>query len=326
MPKAEKGLPYLVEGKERFLTDEDWDILIVLDACRYDYFEKVYQKYLDGDVKKAVSPATRTMQWLERMFTEKYDDVFYISANPFVNSKKEMEREGCYFDAKEHFDVIDDVWVHGWSDELQTVPAEEVNKAFLKKMWRKKRFILHYIQPHYPYMGKKYRTYIKESYKRSKRLPSADEAKKMGLKKRTKLLLAKGIKKFLGEPTLWKLRSFLNKDSEPQIALIYSKEGWEGIRKAYTENLELVLESVKEIVEKSEGNILITADHGEFLGEGRKFGHTYDKRKKENTEVPWLMIKGRGKGKKKEERVQKKENASDDEQRMKERLAALGYM
>ena len=31
--------------KEQNLFNEDWDTLIILDACRYDFFEKVYRDY-----------------------------------------------------------------------------------------------------------------------------------------------------------------------------------------------------------------------------------------------------------------------------------------
>ncbi len=42
----------LVQGsdrmKEQDIIEEDWDNLIILDACRYDFFERVYKDYLAG--------------------------------------------------------------------------------------------------------------------------------------------------------------------------------------------------------------------------------------------------------------------------------------
>lgn len=51
------------------------------------------------------------------------------------------------------------------------------------------------------------------------------------------------------------------------------KEGMKGLRNAYTENLEVVLESVAELLENASGRILITADHEEYLGEYRRYSH-----------------------------------------------------
>jgi len=34
------------------IMDEKWNYLIILDACRYDYFLNNYKKYLNGKLKK----------------------------------------------------------------------------------------------------------------------------------------------------------------------------------------------------------------------------------------------------------------------------------
>ena len=43
---------YIVDGKKINLVEESWNYLIILDACRYDFFKKVYKKYLECEVKK----------------------------------------------------------------------------------------------------------------------------------------------------------------------------------------------------------------------------------------------------------------------------------
>ena len=70
------------------IMQEDWDYLIILDACRYDYFEKFYGQYLSGKLEKRLSLGSSTREWRDRNFTGKYDDTIYISANPFINSVK----------------------------------------------------------------------------------------------------------------------------------------------------------------------------------------------------------------------------------------------
>ena len=68
------------------LMDEDWDYLIILDACRYDYFEQTFQSYLDGRLEKKLSVGSSTREWRLKNFTEYYPDTIYISSTPFINS------------------------------------------------------------------------------------------------------------------------------------------------------------------------------------------------------------------------------------------------
>ena len=84
------------------IYNTDWDVLIILDACRYDIFHEVYKETLGnlGSLKKVISPATHTMQWLNETFNEKkFDDVIYIAGNPFINSgNKPISSKGLSFE------------------------------------------------------------------------------------------------------------------------------------------------------------------------------------------------------------------------------------
>ena len=53
------------------IMEEKWDYLIVLDACRYDYF-KEYNNILEGHLEKKLSCASCTYEWLEKNFSGKY--------------------------------------------------------------------------------------------------------------------------------------------------------------------------------------------------------------------------------------------------------------
>ncbi len=281
---------YKVDGKAKNLLEEKWDFLIILDACRYDFFEDVYRNYLDGNVKKAISPALHTMDWLNKVFTGFYDDIVYISANPYINSKIEVtDHYGFKFDGKKHFFRIVDVWEWGWDNKLGTVLPSEVTKALFKAKdnYKNKRFILHYIQPHEPYIGKNYIHYIPENF-----TERGGKAKGKTEKKKNNIRVPIGgiIRKIFGLEGVWKIGKLLKLPPSTQAGAIGRKEGVEGLRKAYKENLELVLKDVKEVVNEIGGSILITADHGEFLGEHGLYGHPDKPRKPENTEVPWLVI------------------------------------
>lgn len=70
------------------------------------------------------------------------------------------------------------------------------------------------------------------------------------------------------------------------------------IRSAYYENLEIVLESIKPIIKNEYGKTVISADHGEMLGESlvgkidflSYYGHPYGLQKDCVRSVPWHII------------------------------------
>ena len=53
--------------------------------------------------------------------------LYYISGNPYINSKVGIKG----FNARRHFYKVIDVWDFGWNEELGTVPPENVNKTAL---------------------------------------------------------------------------------------------------------------------------------------------------------------------------------------------------
>lgn len=131
------------------VMEREWDNLIVLDACRYDTFEDVND--ILGDLERVKSKATSTPQWLKRNFTDYYEDVVYVAGNPYVSR---LAGEN-YFDAEEHFFHVDNVWDHSWDEDADTVTAEKINEMTreLKEKYPEKRFIIHYMQPHEPFIG-----------------------------------------------------------------------------------------------------------------------------------------------------------------------------
>jgi len=62
------------------------------------------------------------------------------------------------------------------------------------------------------------------------------------------------------------------------------------IIEAYEENLEIVLEHAEELAEKVSGKTVITADHGELLGENGLYGHPEKSRAKKLRKVPWYEL------------------------------------
>lgn len=278
---------YIIDGQKKNILEESWDILIILDACRFDIFNEVYRNHFSGDVKKAISPATFTTEWLSKTFIDFYDDIIYISTNPYISSKPEYFDENMFI-ANKHFFKVIDVWDFGWNKQIGSVHPKDVNKAILKTKSKfiNKRFIIHYVQPHGPYIGNNYIHYIPINN------PTTTTAEYRWLVSDTDLIriFKKIFEKILGKDIIWKIGEFLGYSFKSQIDSIGCKEGKEGIRKAYKENLELVLKYVAELLENVSGKILITSDHGEYLGENGIYGHGFKPRKSPIIEVPWLVM------------------------------------
>lgn len=231
------------------ILSADWDNLIILDACRFDTFKQVASD-LPGELKKVESKASATSEFLRSNFSdEELYDTVYVTANPQLyrieNGIYDTEPINVTF----HDQV--DVWQNQWHDEHRTVMPKVVTEAALEaaERYRNKRLIIHYIQPHAPYVGE---TGIKE-------LPT----------------------EYLD---FW--HSF--RAGKFDVSL-------ETAKRAYRENLQLVLPHVSELLFKLNGRTVVTADHGELLGERgfpvpiRRFGHPPYTNIPAALEVPWLV-------------------------------------
>jgi len=209
--------------------DMDWDYLIVLDACRFDFLLKILNPKYIIKYYAGLSLASCTRDWLLRNFNHYYNDVVYVSANPYISN---IEYKG--FNGSRHFYRVESVWSYGWDQQLGTVHPREVYKAVLHlvKKYPYHRFIIHFVQPHAPYIGRK-GMYLKEY-----------------------------IEKNIGGITY--KEEYIHKIIE------YVWKGRINIYDvidAYLENLQLVIEYVYKLTDYLDGKIVITADHGEAFGE-----------------------------------------------------------
>lgn len=271
---------YRIDNKYVDILKEDWKFLVILDACRYDYFKEVYREFFDNDnLKKAISPATSTPEWLHKTFDTYYDDIVYISGNPWINSI--VVDKNLKFHAKKHFYKVVDVWDFGWDENLGTIHPRKINMNFTKNLlkYKNKRFILHYNQPHQPYIslgGRSRKIRQIRHHSRNKTLT-----------KYTKFLISKSV----GDCICWKLLKFFNIPSQDYGYMLYYRYGgFDEIRQAYKNDLKLVLENVKKLADNISGKWLITADHGELLGEHNGYDHCHFVRYKELVEVPFLKV------------------------------------
>lgn len=195
----------------------DWDTLVIIDACRYDTFLK-YNPF-DEPVVKACSNASHTMDFLSRNLLGDQSDTVYITASPQVTK------------VESRFHEVVHVWHDDWNAELRTVLPGSVTAAALDAHARfpDKKLIIHYMQPHYPFIG-----------------PTGRELDTHatftgGLRQRERL-------------SIWEMLSSGSVDRSTVVT-------------AYEENLELVLDDVVTLVDKLDGKTVLTSDHGNLFGE-----------------------------------------------------------
>jgi hypothetical protein len=138
-------------NRGEYVLDQDWDNLIILDACRYDIFAEC--NTIDGNLRRFHSRGSHTGEFMEQNFQGgTYSDVVYVSSNPNPAS----------VDAK--FAAVEEVWQASWDDELHTVPPETMVERTIaaESAYPHKRLISHFLQPHYPWIGPEGREYMEE--------------------------------------------------------------------------------------------------------------------------------------------------------------------
>jgi len=296
----------LSASKVNDVMKESWDYLIVLDACRHDYFKREYENFFQGELENRISLGSATPEWCRKQFEGYFPDIIYISGNPYINSKKSI----AGFDAKKHFYKVVDVWDFGWNEELWTVTPEKVTAATLDSIdeFPKKRRIIHYLQPHVPYISPKFKIDLKGAPVITGWRNHALNAN-LGESTVTRFLksLADRILRSLrhsihvlfmkiGLNRQYELRKLFGLPPARPMEATWRLYGVEGLKEAYSENLKIVLEHVTvlctEILRhKPSAQIVVTADHGDLLGENGNFDHYPGSKNLVLLEVPWLKVK-----------------------------------
>ncbi|WP_262175434.1 hypothetical protein [Haloarcula laminariae] len=127
--------------------DREWDVLVVLDACRADLLRSVAPEtdFLDA-VETVRSVGSSSSEWLENTFPDRPETgrTVMVTGNTWTDR---------YLDA-EAFAALDEVWKYAWDDELGTVPAAAVTDRAIAAARERDpdRLVVHYMQPHHPFV------------------------------------------------------------------------------------------------------------------------------------------------------------------------------
>jgi len=117
----------------------DWDVCILLDACRYDVLSAVATNAV---VDRARSPASATPGFLRAAQSEDvFDETVYVSGNP--QSGKHSPSQNC-----EHVSVYETAW----DDDLSTVRPDRLYEEVREHVTGDRPVVAHTLQPHYPHI------------------------------------------------------------------------------------------------------------------------------------------------------------------------------
>jgi hypothetical protein len=132
-------------SQKKLIEQEEWDYLIILDGCSYDYFRMLNS--IPGKLSCVISPASGTGFWAMRTWTRPYNAI-YISANPQINSMGYVPVRGVGLMKlinPSNFIKIINAWLEG------CVPPERMNSYVISNL--PAHMIIHYLQPHAPFIG-----------------------------------------------------------------------------------------------------------------------------------------------------------------------------
>lgn len=285
----QKFAKYCLDREGISVMEREWDNLLILDAARYDLFAAHHN--FPGTLRKVRSRGSQSREFLERNFAgQQHHGTVYISGNPFMTYLED-----------DVFHATVDLFDEQWDDNLLTVRPETVVEATLRahQEYPNKRLIIHFMQPHYPFIGE-----------------MGQQIDSGGI---TGQMRGSDAKTRNGSPSIWS-----------RLDLGEATVDTDTVWKAYVENFELVCKHATELVAALDGKSVITSDHGNLFGERlwpipvRRFGHPPGVRLPALVDVPWHELPFEERRDVVNEPPVERDSVADDV--VEERLKNLGYV
>lgn len=244
-------------GGDNFL-EEDWDNLIILDACRPDFFER-YNPF-DGDYSRRTSLGAASSEFfLKNLNGKQFHDVVYVTGNINI----EMANEKNLYKIVKTYD-------NDMNRKRAWLPQVTLNAA--KKAYEKhpgKRIVVHFMQPHAPYLGDRANEIRQEV------------SNKHNISFRSMEVVRGDNSASKHEKWVYNLLDSYEKGYISRKKLV----------EVYTENLKIAFEYIDELLDIIEGKTIITADHSESFGDySGIYGHKNYALSSELRTVPWLVL------------------------------------
>lgn len=294
-----------INGLGDRIWDDEWDICVVLDACRADLWSELttdYPRYRQSN-DWGWSVGSASQEWYGQTFDPEADlgvdlsTIGVVSANPFAgksSSWKHHYLRGATPLHERGFAFVDYVFEDSWGCEVEgkyldvTHPGDVTDRAW--EAWQREdveKLVVHYMQPHIPFRSRP------GWFGKREELENFGEADAEE-----------------GENTWKQLRD----------GNLPEDEFWN----AYRDNLEWGLLEVERLREAVHAEILVTSDHGNATGEFGIWGHPPGKHIPSLRRVPWVHVEGAGK--ENIDPIDRSVDTDDHEKDIEEKLEALGYV
>lgn len=277
---------------QKFL-EEDWDHAIILDAARYDVFKNVYPEYFEGELEKRRSKGSATPEWAAKVLKGRHN-INWFSANPFINGiglpLNEIGAVDYETTPSEHIANVIDLWDEEWDDAIGSVTPEAVNQEFFERRnnLAGRRNVIHYMQPHAPFLGRgksRINKHLQKSFSQLKK-----DGKKSGfMPGKFSEYMPDLIGKLEDTETAMKL-GLLSSLDRSSLLEVLTGDTEEKLMEYYEENMRMVMDSASKLVKELDGKVIITSDHGEAFGEQGVWEHHVETHIPVLVEVPWLEV------------------------------------
>jgi hypothetical protein len=285
------------------MFEEDWDLLIILDACRADALQEIKDEYgFLTDVEQRWSAAGHSAEWIAKNFDRKWthdiSKTAYVTANPhsetvfenrfqhFKDSSDEIEMLNRFGDfdvvIPEEIGLYDPIWKSAGFREEDNYDLYGSPRALTDRLIEVgrnseyDRTIGHYMPPHTPYIINARRENRKAYH-----------------------------------------------HEENPIKYLRETGDYETVYAAYLDMIRWVLDEVSIVLENvDKEKVVITADHADAFGEYALYGHRAGSLHPKIRTVPWARTTATDSGT--YEPNFGSETTKDES--LEERLEALGYL
>lgn len=141
-----------LDKRSTHIFEKDWDVLCILDACRYDLIQEVSEDYeYLKNIESIYSVGATSPMWLENTFsnlsTDELENTGYVTGNPW-SSRLDLNLDSLA--------VFDELWRTTWDDDRGYQPPRPLTNRAIS-LWRERndidRLIIHYMQPHVPFVN-----------------------------------------------------------------------------------------------------------------------------------------------------------------------------
>lgn len=291
------------------VMDEDWDVLVVLDTCRTDAMQDVASEYsFIDEVDRIWSRGAHSVEWMSHTFDRKWEkelsSTALISANPFAKVVLDQDLQDTERDAANRLRKLGD-WDLITSEDLghvEYVWQYDTDTPAVRELKEKEYLPKHVTFPK-PVTDRGIDTWR-----------NRDGIDRMILHywQPHKPFIANAIEE--KRP----LRDYEYKFFE----YLKDTDDWETVYSTFLDELRFALDSVKVLLRNIDAeDVVITADHGEAMGEFGDYNHQMGLLNPYVRFVPWVETSATDRRTRDPDtELTEREGYSVDE-----RLSALGY-